>query len=136
MAVQSLQRLWVPAPIHYNEAIAIAAVGLGVNLLCAWWLHDSPGHAHHHHGHGHDHGQHHGHDHDHHDHNDHAHGHDLNLRSAYVHVLADAATSVLAIVALLGGKLLGLTWLDPVMGLVGAVLVTVWTRRWWPKCAT
>ncbi|KAG1271810.1 hypothetical protein G6F65_012147 [Rhizopus arrhizus] len=126
MAVQSLQRLWVPAPIHYNEAIAIAAVGLGVNLLCAWWLHDSPGHAHHHHGHGHDHGQHHGHDHDHHDHNDHAHGHDLNLRSAYVHVLADAATSVLAIVALLGGKLLGLTWLDPVMGLVGAVLVTVW----------
>ena len=123
MAVQSLQRLWVPAPIHYNEAIAIAAVGLGVNLLCAWWLHDSPGHAHHHHGH--DHGHHHGHDHEHHDHG-HAHGHDLNLRSAYVHVLADAATSVLAIVALLGGKLLGLTWLDPVMGLVGAVLVTVW----------
>ncbi|VTQ81624.1 cation diffusion facilitator family transporter [Stenotrophomonas maltophilia] len=120
MAVQSLERLWVPAPIHYNEAIAIAAVGLGVNLLCAWWLHDSPGHAHHHHGH--DHGHHHGHDHDH----GHAHGHDLNLRSAYVHVLADAATSVLAIVALLGGKLLGLTWLDPVMGLVGAVLVTVW----------
>ena len=123
MAVQSLERLWVPAPIHYNEAIAIAAVGLGVNLLCAWWLHDSPGHAHHHHGHGHNH--HHGHDHDHHDHS-HAHGHDLNLRSAYVHVLADAATSVLAIVALLGGRLLGLTWLDPVMGLVGAVLVTVW----------
>ena len=123
MAVQSLERLWVPAPIHYNEAIVIAAVGLGVNLLCAWWLHDSPGHAHHHHGHGHDHD--HAHDHDHHDHG-HAHGHDLNLRSAYVHVLADAATSVLAIVALLGGKLLGLTWLDPVMGLVGAVLVTVW----------
>ena len=124
MAVQSLERLWVPAPIHYNEAIAIAAVGLGVNLLCAWWLHDSPGHAHHHHGHGHghDHGDHHGHDHDH----GHSHGHDLNLRSAYVHVLADAATSVLAIVALLGGKLLGLTWLDPVMGLVGAVLVTAW----------
>ena len=120
MAVQSLERLWVPAPIHYNEAIAIAAVGLGVNLLCAWWLHDSPGHVHHHHGH--DHGHHHGHNHDH----THAHGHDLNLRSAYVHVLADAATSVLAIIALLGGKLLGLTWLDPVMGLVGAVLVTVW----------
>ncbi len=121
MAVQSLERLWVPAPIHYDEAIAIAVVGLAVNLLCAWWLHDSPGHAHHHHGHAH--GDHHGHDHAHHDH---AHGHDLNLRSAYVHVLADAATSVLAIVALLGGKLLGLTWLDPVMGLVGAVLVTVW----------
>ncbi|MGE8258574.1 MAG: CDF family Co(II)/Ni(II) efflux transporter DmeF [Stenotrophomonas sp.] len=125
MAVQSLQRLWVPAPIHYDEAILIAVVGLGVNLLCAWWLHDSPGHAHHHHGHGHGHA--HGHDHDHHDHaHGHAHGHDLNLRSAYMHVLADAATSVLAIVALLGGKLWGASWLDPVMGLVGAVLVTVW----------
>lgn len=127
MAVQSLERLWLPAPIHYNEAIAIAVVGLGVNLLCAWWLHDSPGHAHH--AHGHDHAQHghgHGHGHGHDHHHGHAHGHDLNLRSAYVHVLADAATSVLAIVALLGGKLLGLTWLDPVMGMVGAVLVTVW----------
>jgi len=133
MAVQSLQRLWVPAPIHYDEAILIAVVGLGVNLLCAWWLHDSPGHAHPHHGHGHGHGHAHGHDHDHHDHDHshghahgHAHGHDLNLRSAYMHVLADAATSVLAIVALLGGKLWGAAWLDPVMGLVGAVLVTVW----------
>jgi len=123
MAVQSLQRLWAPAPIHYNEAIAIAAVGLGVNLLCAWWLHDGPGHAHHHHGH--DHGHHHGHDHEHHDHG-HAHGHDLNLRSAYVHVLADAATSVLAIVALAGGWWLGWAWLDPVMGLVGAALVGKW----------
>ncbi len=127
MAVQSLQRLWVPAPIHYDEAILIAVVGLGVNLLCAWWLHDSPGHAHHHHGHGHGHAHGHDHDHDHHDHaHGHAHGHDLNLRSAYMHVLADAATSVLAIVALLGGKLWGAAWLDPVMGLVGAVLVTVW----------
>ncbi|TGV56333.1 cation transporter, partial [Mesorhizobium sp. M2D.F.Ca.ET.160.01.1.1] len=97
--------------------------GLVVNLLCAWALNYSPAHAHHHHSPAHNHD--HGHGHDHHDHG-HAHGHDLNLRSAYVHVLADAATSVLAIVALLGGKLLGLTWLDPVMGLVGAVLVTVW----------
>ncbi|WMJ67648.1 CDF family Co(II)/Ni(II) efflux transporter DmeF [Stenotrophomonas sp. 24(2023)] len=129
MVVQSLQRLWEPAAIHYNEAIAIGAVGLVVNLVCAWWLHDSPGHAHQHgHGHGHDHGHahdHHGHAHD--DHNAaHGHGHDLNLRSAYVHVLADAATSVLAIVALLGGKLFGIAWLDPVMGLVGAVLVAAW----------
>lgn len=121
MAFQSLQRLWSPAQIHYDQAIAIAVVGLAVNLLCAWWLHDSPGHAHHQHdhapaAHGHDHGHSHG----------HSHGHDLNLRSAYLHVLADAATSVLAIIALLGGKLWGAAWLDPVMGLVGAVLVTAW----------
>ena len=117
MAVQSVERLFVPSSIHYNQAIAIAVVGLVVNLVCAWWLHDSPGHSH---GHGHGH-------HDHHDHGEHGHHHqDLNLRSAYLHVLADAATSVLAIVALIGGKLWGAAWLDPVMGIVGAVLVTVW----------
>ncbi|KAF1014202.1 MAG: Cadmium, cobalt and zinc/H(+)-K(+) antiporter [Stenotrophomonas maltophilia] len=119
MVVQSLQRLWQPAAIHYNEAIVIGVAGLLVNLVCAWWLYHSSGHAHAH-GHAHDH---HGHAHDaHHE----AHGHDLNLRSAYVHVLADAATSVLAIVALLGGKLFGIAWLDPLMGLVGAVLVAAW----------
>lgn len=118
MAVQSVERLFVPSAIHYDQAIAIAVVGLVVNLVCAWWLHDSPGHSH---GHGHDHG----HDHGHHDHHGHQHQ-DLNLRSAYLHVLADAATSVLAIVALIGGKLWGAAWLDPLMGIVGAVLVTVW----------
>ncbi|WNH54553.1 CDF family Co(II)/Ni(II) efflux transporter DmeF [Stenotrophomonas oahuensis] len=129
MAVQSVERLLVPSSIHYDQAITIAVVGLVVNLVCAWWLHDSPGHSH---GHGHAHGHaHHGHEHGHHDHHhhgDHGHGHhqDLNLRSAYLHVLADAATSVLAIVALFGGKLWGAAWLDPVMGIVGAVLVTVW----------
>ena len=109
MVYQSVERLIVPSPIHYNEAIGIAIVGLLVNLVSAWLLKDG-----HHHGHDHAHGhEHHGH-------------HDLNLRSAYLHVLADAATSVLAIIALFGGKLWGASWLDPVMGLVGATLVSVW----------
>ena len=121
MLVQSVERLFSPQPIHYNEAIGIAIIGLLVNLLCAWLLKDAD-HGHHHHHHGHDHG--HG-DHDH----GHEHGHehqDMNLRAAYVHVMADAATSVLAIVALLGGKFYGAQWLDPLMGIVGAVLVAVW----------
>ena len=115
MIYQSAERLISPSPIHYDQAIAIAIVGLLVNLASAWMLKD--GHHHHHHGHDHHH--------EHHDH-DHEHHHDLNLRSAYLHVLADAATSVLAIIALIGGKLWGLSWLDPVMGLVGATLVSVW----------
>lgn len=110
MIFQSIERLISPSTIHYNQAIAIAIVGLVVNLVSAWLLKD--GHQHHHdHGHGHDHQ--HGH-------------HDLNLRSAYLHVITDAATSVLAIIALFGGKLWGASWLDPVMGLVGAVLVSIW----------
>lgn len=114
MAFQSVERLFVPQPIRYAQAIAIAIVGLAVNLVCAWWLRDH---------HDHDHGQ----GHSHHSTDGHsAHHHDLNLRSAYVHVLADAATSVLAIVALSGGLLWGAAWLDPVMGIVGAVLVTLW----------
>jgi len=112
MIYQSGERLIDPSPIHYDQPIAIAIVGLLVNLVSAWLL--RAGHAHNHgHAHGHDHHDQHGH-------------HDLNLRSAYLHVLADAATSVLAIIALFGGKLLGLAWLDPVMGLVGAILVSVW----------
>jgi cation diffusion facilitator family transporter len=117
MLVQSVQHLVHPAPIHYNQAIPIAVIGLLVNLVCAWLLKD--GH-HHGHDHGHDHG--HGHAHAGHGH----HHHDLNLRSAYLHVVADAATSVLAIMALLGGKFLNIGWLDPVMGIVGAVLVAQW----------
>ena len=120
MAVQSAQRLFAPSAIHYDQAIAIAVAGLAVNLLCAWWLRDGHGHDHaHHHGHAHGHGHAHPHAHDH-------PAQDLNLRSAYLHVVADAATSVLAIVALIAGKVWGAAWLDPVMGLVGAVLVTVW----------
>lgn len=110
MVAGSLERLWSPSAIHYKEAIAVAVVGLLVNLVCARLL----GGAHHGHHHAHEHG--------------HDHGHDLNLRSAYLHVLADAATSVLAIVALAGGWLYGWAWLDPLMGIVGAVLVASWAR--------
>ncbi|AWZ92458.1 CDF family iron/cobalt efflux transporter AitP [Pseudomonas aeruginosa] len=113
MLYQSVERLLDPSPIHYQQAMLVAALGLLVNLACAWLLRD--GHAHHGHGHSHHH---------HHDH--HAHRHDLNLRAAYLHVLADAATSLLAIVALAGGLLWNAAWLDPLMGIVGAVLVSVW----------
>ena len=117
MVFQSIERLLSPSAIHYEQAIGVAALGLAVNLVCAWLLKD--GHHHHH-----DHG-HHDHDHQGHSHDSADHG-DLNLRSAYLHVLADAATSVLAIVALLGGMLWGFAWLDPVMGIVGATLVAIW----------
>ena len=122
MLWQSVQRLIEPSAIHYDQAIAIAVAGLAVNLACAWLLRDGRGHHHHHGHHGHHHeaqGNDHGHDH---------HHHDLNLRSAYLHVVADAATSVLAIAALIGGKLWGAAWLDPVMGIVGALLVAVWAK--------
>jgi cation diffusion facilitator family transporter len=117
MVYQSIERLIAPSTIHYDQAIAIAMVGLLVNLVSAWMLKDGHHHdhlnLHHDHERSHDHYVHHGH-------------HDLNLRSAYLHVLADAATSVLAIIALFGGKLWGASWLDPLMGLVGATLVSVW----------
>ncbi len=118
IAVESAQRLLSPQSVAFGEATVIAVVGLLVNLASAWLL----GADHHHgHGHGHDHGHHdHSHGHDH-------HHHDNNLRSAYVHVLADALTSVLAIVALLGGRHLGWVWLDPVMGIVGATVIAVWS---------
>ena len=113
MLYHSVQRLFSPVPIHYDQAILLAALGLVVNLVCAFLLRDSPDH-------------HHGHEQHDHDHQDHDHHQDLNLRSAYLHVLTDAATSVLAIVALTGGKFWGADWLDPVMGLVGAGLVGIW----------
>jgi cation diffusion facilitator family transporter len=113
MVVGSVERLMSPQPIHYVEAMIIAAVGLAVNVVCAYIL----GNAHHEHG-----------GHEHHGHAD-PHHHDLNLKSAYVHVIADAATSVLAIIALAGGWLYGWSWLDPVMGIVGAGLVAVWARK-------
>lgn len=122
IAVESAQRLLSPQSVAFGEATVIAVVGLLVNIASAWLL----GADHHHgHDHGHDHGHHHG-------HHDHSHGqdrhhHDNNLRSAYVHVLADALTSVLAIAALLGGRYLGWIWLDPVMGLIGATVIAVWS---------
>lgn len=119
---ESVVRLTAPVPIDFNQAIMVAVVGLIVNLASAWLL--SGDHHHHHHGHHHDH--HHGHDHDHrHDH-DH-HGGDNNLRAAYMHVLADGLTSVLAIVALLTGSLYGWLWLDPAMGIVGALVIARWS---------
>ena len=113
MIVGSVERIIAPQAIHFREAIIVAVVGLAVNLVCALLLGRADGHDH---GHGHDHD--HGHD----------HGQDLNLKSAYLHVLADAATSVLAIIALIGGWRYGWNWLDPVMGIVGALLVGQWAR--------
>jgi cation diffusion facilitator family transporter len=114
MAFASIERLLDPVPIRYREAMLVAVLGLVVNLVSARIL----GAAHEH-----------GHDHDHvHDH-DHGHSHDLNLKSAYLHVLADAVTSVAAIAALAGGWWLGWAWLDPVMGIAGAALIAIWARQ-------
>ncbi|GAA4121758.1 CDF family Co(II)/Ni(II) efflux transporter DmeF [Aminobacter aganoensis] len=104
---ESVVRLMNPVAINFREAAIIAVVGLAVNLASAWLLHDG-GHDH---AHGHDHG----------------HGHDNNLRAAYVHVLADALTSVLAIFALVMGAIYGLRWIDPLMGIVGAVVIARWS---------
>lgn len=118
MVYGSIERLFKPEPIHYQEAMLIAVIGLIVNLVSARILGAAHHHGHDHHGHGgsqqhdHQHGQH----------------HDLNLKSAYIHVIADAATSVAAIAALAGGWLFGWSWLDPVMGIVGAVVVAIWAK--------
>ena len=110
IGAESLLRLWQPTQVAFTEATLIAVLGLAVNILSAFLLSGS----HHHAGH------------DHHDHHGPAHQHDNNLRSAYVHVLADALTSVLAIAALLAGRYLGWVWLDPLMGLVGALVIARW----------
>jgi cation diffusion facilitator family transporter len=116
MVFGSVERLFLPQPIHFQQAIIVAVVGLLVNILCAVIL-----------GHAHDNDNHHHPSHEHEAH-DHHHHHDLNLKSAYMHVIADAATSVLAIVALAGGLIYGWSWLDPVMGIVGAILVAAWAK--------
>ena len=113
---ESVIRLISPVPISFSQALPIAVVGLAVNLASALLLRD--------HDHGHDHGHAHGHEaHDEH----HRHHGDTNMRAAYVHVLADAFTSVLAIVALLAGRFYGWVWLDPVMGLVGTAVIAAWS---------
>ncbi|GAJ91428.1 CDF family Co(II)/Ni(II) efflux transporter DmeF [Agrobacterium sp. SHOUNA12C] len=122
MGWESLVRLMNPVAINFHEAIAIASVGLLVNIVSAWLLRDDHDHHHHGHGHAHDHHHEHGHDHDH-----HQGGKDNNLRSAYVHVIADAMTSVLAIVALLLGSYFGWTFLDPLMGIVGGLVILQWS---------
>ena len=120
MVIGSLERLISPQTIEYQEAMVVSVLGLAVNIVCALIL----GRAHHH-DHGHDHG--HSHEHAHGAHGAHGH-HDLNLKSAYLHVVADAFTSVLAIIALVGGWLYGWSWLDPVMGIVGAIMVALWAK--------
>ena len=108
IAFESMQRLAAPVAVNYRDALLIAGLGLCVNLACALVLRDVP---HHHHG----------------DDHDHEHGHtDHNLRAAYVHVLADAATSVLAIAALAAGLLFGIAYLDPLVGVIGAGVIASW----------
>jgi cation diffusion facilitator family transporter len=135
VAYESLLRLGHPVSIHFREAIPIAALGLCVNLLSAWLLR-----AEHHHGHAHGQDQEHDHEHDyehghdpddhdhgHHDHHAHAaHHHDINLRAAYVHVLADALISILAIAGLTAAWAFGWLFMDPLVGLVGAVVIASW----------
>jgi cation diffusion facilitator family transporter len=117
VAVESVRRLFSPVTVEYRQALVIAVIGLLVNILSAAILHE-----------GHDHG----HDHDHaHDHDDHDHDHDdlhrdNNLRAAYLHVVADAATSVAAIVALAAGMLFAVSWADPLVGVLGAVVIASW----------
>ncbi len=106
MLIESLQRLASPEVIQFNEAIMVAIIGLIVNIVSVFLLKDHHSHDHHH-----------GHD----------HHHDHNLKAAYFHVLADALTSLLAIVALIFGKYFGLNWLDALMGIVGAVIITRWS---------
>lgn len=108
----SLVRIFNPADIHYNEALVVAVIGLAVNILCAVILsYDEHEHANIHH----------------HDGHEHHHDHDLNIKSAYLHVLADALTSVFAIAALLCAKLLQLNMLDPLMGIVSSALIFKWS---------
>lgn len=112
IAIVSAIRLANPVAVAFGEATIVAVIGLGVNIASAFLLSASPGHDH-------------GHDHDH--HHGHSHGHDNNMRAAYIHVLADALTSVLAIIALLAGRYLGWVWLDPMMGIVGAIVISRWS---------
>lgn len=109
IAAESIHRLLMPQTIHFREAIIIAVVGLFVNLLSAFMLKDE-----HHHHHGHEHGH------------AHEHHHDLNLKAAYVHVLADTFTALGAVGALTAGYFLGWVWLDAAMGLVGTVVILSW----------
>ena len=110
MVSESIHRLIVPVEISFNQAIGVAILGLIVNGASVFIL----GHEDHHHGHTHDHGV-------------EGHTQDHNLRAAYLHVLADTLTSLLAIVALLAAKYYGWIWMDPIMGIVGAVLITKWS---------
>jgi cation diffusion facilitator family transporter len=123
---EALSRLFAPVLIHFAEATWLAAVGLGVNLASAWLLFDKD----HHHAHDHEHV--HDDDHAHHHH----HGHDSNIRAAYVHVLADAMTSVLAIIGLLAGRFYGWVFMDPLMALIGVGVILSWSVSLWRTTGT
>ena len=108
MAAESFERLLSPIPIRFDEAILVAVTGLIVNLISAYILRDRHHHSHHHN-------------------SDHQHQRDYNLSAAYFHVLADALTSVLAIIALISGKAFGWIWMDPIMGIVGGAVIMRWS---------
>jgi cation diffusion facilitator family transporter len=116
---ESALRVLSPVAIRFEEAIAVAVVGLTVNLVCAWLLHEGGHHRHAHHE-----------DHPHHKHD----GRDRNLRAAYLHVVADALTSVLAIIGLVLGRAYGWIWMDPLMGIVAALVIARWS--WGLMCET
>ncbi|WP_200954225.1 CDF family Co(II)/Ni(II) efflux transporter DmeF [Acidovorax sp. Root70] len=126
IAYESVVRLTQPIPIDFNQAIVVAAVGLVINVVCAWLLKDDHAHHGHHHGH-HQHDSERGDNCGHDDHHAPGMSRDNNLRAAYIHVLADALTSVLAIVALLVGSSYGWLWADPLMGVVGALVIARWS---------
>jgi cation diffusion facilitator family transporter len=115
---ESIVRLFAPVAIRFEEATLVAVIGLVVNLVSAWLLFDASHHSHSAHDDEHDHSD---------GHHHHHHAHDTNIRSAYLHVLADALTSVFAIVALLSGRYFGWVWLDPVVGVVGAIVIASWS---------
>ncbi|MCU4676521.1 CDF family Co(II)/Ni(II) efflux transporter DmeF [Catenovulum sp. 2E275] len=118
MAAESIERIINPNAIHFNEAIGVAIIGLLVNIASVFILHDD---HHHHDAHSHQHGHN-----DHHHEHSHHHGHDHNLKAAYFHVLADALTSILAILALLAGKYFNIIWMDAVMGIIGGLIILKW----------
>ncbi|HZL62075.1 MAG TPA: CDF family Co(II)/Ni(II) efflux transporter DmeF [Pseudolabrys sp.] len=124
---EAIARLFAPVPIHFAEATWLAVAGLGVNLASAWLLFDKDHHHAHDHEHAHD---------DDHAHHHHHHGHDSNIRAAYVHVLADAMTSVLAIIGLLAGRFYGWVFMDPLMALIGVGVILSWSVSLWRTTGT
>lgn len=125
LLIESVSRLITPEAVDFSDALVVAVIGLIVNIVSAYLLAGRHDHGHHLHGHDHDHG--HGHAHDHHAHGDtHSHTHDHNLKAAYLHVVADAITSLLAIVALMAGRWLGWVWLDAVVAIAASFLILYW----------